>query len=331
MTTAPALRAPALAFSFISLLSMTSHAITPTQSPLPWPTVTPEVTVGRIERIDNFPSQYVDPRPIDVWLPPGYDSAKRYAVLYMHDGQMLFDASKSWNKSAWNVHVALSKLMQEDKVRDTIVVGIPNNGKYRYSEYYPDKMLALAPAAVREDYQRRAQWGFTLADAYLKFVALELKPAIDARFATRSDRANTVVMGSSMGGLISLYALCEYPEVFGAAAGLSTHWVGRPGAWGYPDKVQNASMPLAAFTYLQTHLPKPGQHRIYTDHGTTALDSLYGVHQDFADQLFKDKSYTGNLFFSRVFEGTGHSENDWAARVEIPLLFLLGHPAKSEP
>jgi enterochelin esterase-like enzyme len=221
--------------------------------------------------------------------------------------------------------------MQEGKVRDTIVVGIPNNGKYRYSEYYPDKMLALAPAAVREDYQRRAQWGFTLADAYLKFVALELKPAIDARFSTRADRANTVVMGSSMGGLISLYTLCEYPEVFGAAAGLSTHWVGRPGAWGYPDKVQNASMPLAAFTYLQTHLPKAGLHRIYTDHGTTALDSLYGVHQDFADQLFKDKGYAGDLFISRVFEGTGHSENDWAARVDIPLLFLLGLPAKSEP
>jgi enterochelin esterase-like enzyme len=310
---------------------MTSHAITPTQSPLPWPTATPEVTVGRIERIDNFPSQYVDPRPIDVWLPPGYDPAKRYAVLYMHDGQMLFDASKSWNKSAWNVHLALNKLMQEGKVHDTIVVGIPNNGKYRYSEYYPDKMLARTPAAVREDYQRRAQWGFTLADAYLKFVALELKPAIDARFSTRADRANTVVMGSSMGGLISLYALCEYPEVFGAAAGLSTHWVGRPGAWGYPDKVQNASMPLAAFTYLQTHLPKQGLHRIYTDHGTTALDSLYGVHQDFADQLFKDKGYTAGLFVSRVFEGTGHSENDWAARVAIPLLFLLGLPSKSQP
>lgn len=305
--------------------------MTSPQTPAPWSLEKPEVTTGTIERLANFTSRYVDPRPIDIWLPPGYTPGKRYAVLYMQDGQMLFDANKTWNKAAWNVQVALSKLMQEGSVRDTIVVGIPNNGKYRYSEYYPDKMLALTPASIQEDYRRRAQWDVSLADAYLKFVVEELKPAIDRRYSTLPDRANTFVMGSSMGGLISLYTLCEYPDVFGGAAGLSTHWVGRPGAWGYPDKVQNASMPLAAFNYLQKYLPHPGKHRIYMDHGTTELDSLYGVHQALVDQLFKDRGYSASDLSSRVFVDTGHSEKDWAARVEIPLRFLLAPATRPTP
>ncbi len=298
--------------------------MTPPQSPLPWSAVAPSVQVGRIERMEAFPSKWVDTRPIDVWLPTDYHPGKRYAVLYMHDGQMLFDASKSWNKSAWNVHEALSKLMQSGRVHDTIVVGIPNNGKYRYSEYYPEKYLALANTDVRDDYIRRAQWGQTLGDAYLRFLVEELKPAIDARYPTRAEPQSTFLMGSSMGGMVSLYALCEYPHVFGGVAALSTHWIGKPGAWGSPEKVQNASLPIAAFTYLRQHLPKPGAHRLYFDHGTLGLDAMYGPHQAFADTLGRELGFAANQWHSRVFEGTGHSENDWAARVEIPLLFLLG-------
>ena len=86
----------------------------------------PVVNVGRIERLDNFPSRYIEARAIDVWLPSDYSPSKRYAVIYMQDGQGLFDASQTWNKQAWNVHLALSRLMQEGKIQDSIVVGIPN-------------------------------------------------------------------------------------------------------------------------------------------------------------------------------------------------------------
>ena len=288
-----------------------------------WSPVQPAVSVGTIERLDNFGSRYVDARPVDVWLPPGYSPSKRYAVLYMQDGQMLFDASQTWNKASWNVHVALSKLIQSDAVQDTIVVGIPNNGKYRYSEYFPDKYLALAPVEVRDDYVRRAQWGKSLADAYLRFIVEELKPTIDKKYATRPEAANTFLMGSSMGGMISLYALCEYPKVFGGAAALSTHWVGRPSAWGSPDQLQNDVWPLAALTYLRANLPKPGAHRIYMDHGTTGLDAIYGKHQILVDDLAKAMGYSAANWLSRVFDGTGHSEADWAARVDIPLSYLL--------
>ena len=289
----------------------------------PWPLTPPAVSVGRVERLASVTSKFVDARPIDVWLPADYTPAKRYAVLYMQDGQNLFDAGQTWNKASWNVHEALSKLMQQGRVQDTIVVGIPNNGKYRYSEYYPEKYLALVPADVREDYVRRAQWGRTLGDDYLRYIVEELKPVIDRTYSTRSEPAGTFLMGSSMGGMISLYALCEYPDVFGGAAALSTHWVGRPSAWGSPEKLQNDVFPLAAGGYLRKNLPRPGSHRLYMDHGTTGLDAIYGVHQAFVDAIGKDLGYTPMQWQSRVFEGTGHSEPDWAARVEIPLTFLL--------
>ena len=293
------------------------------QADAPWPDAPPAVSVGRIERLVGRASAFVDPRPIDVWLPSGYSPDRRYAVLYMQDGQNLFDASQTWNKAAWNVHEALSKLTQQGRVQDTIVVGIPNNGKYRYSEYYPEKYLALVPTDVREDYVHRAQWDRTLGDAYLRYIVEELKPMIDRTYSTRAGPTGTFLMGSSMGGMISLYAMCEFPGVFGGVAALSTHWVGRPSAWGPPEKLQNDFFPMAAITYLRKNLPQPGSHRIYMDHGTTGLDAIYGKHQMEIDAIGGELGYTASQWQSRVFEGTGHSEIDWAARVETPLKFLL--------
>lgn len=293
------------------------------QAAQPWSETPPSVNTGRIERLSNVPSRHVDPRPIDVWLPPGYTPDRHYAVLYMQDGQNLFDASQTWNKASWNVHEALSKLIAQGRVQDTIVVAIPNNGKYRYSEYYPEKYLALAPQNVRDDYVRRAQWDRTLGDAYVRYIVEELKPFIDKTYSTRGEAAGTFLMGSSMGGMVSLYAMCEYPQVFGGVAALSTHWIGKPGVWGTPQKLQNATLPLAAFNYLSQHLPKPGTHRIYFDHGTEGLDAVYGVHQAFVDAIVKDLGYDAVDWQSRVFEGAGHSETDWASRVDIPLEFLL--------
>jgi enterochelin esterase-like enzyme len=144
----------------------------------------------------------------------------------------------------------------------------------------------------------------------------ELKPAIDARFATLPGRESTFVMGSSMGALISIYALNEYPQVFGGAAGLSVHWVGTGQA--------NAALPLAAFNYLRDRLLPPEGRRLYMDRGTTELDALYGPYQTFVDELVRDRGWGAGQVMSRVFEGTGHNERVWAARLEMPLGFLMG-------
>ncbi len=284
----------------------------PTNAPFP------EVTIGRIERLPAIASKFVDSRPVDVWLPADYSPAKRYKVLYMHDGQMLYDASKSWNKQSWDVHLSVARLVKEGRIPDTIIVGVWNNGKFRHSEYYPQKFLPFVPESLRAEFIVKALQGKPRSDDYLRYLVEELKPAIDSRYATRGGPEHTAIMGSSMGGLISIYAMNEYPQTFGAAAGLSTHWVGSGQA--------NAALPLAAFHYLQGRLAEPATHRLYMDHGTKELDALYGPYQAFINQIVADRGYTAANSVSQVFEGTGHNERAWSARLEIPLLFLLGEP-----
>ncbi|MDE2081064.1 MAG: esterase family protein [Burkholderiales bacterium] len=284
----------------------------------------PRAQVGHLERLPGGASKYVAERPVDVWLPRGYDPARRYDVLYMQDGQMLFDAATTWNHQAWHVDVALQRLIDAGEVPPTIVVGVWNGGAERYAEYFPQKALALASEPVRRRYVEQASNGRSKADDYLRFLVEELKPEIDRRYATRPGPAHTFVMGSSMGGLIALYAMSEYPQVFGGAACLSTHWVGRPTAWGPVPELQNAELPLAVFGYLRDHAPDPATHRLYMDHGTAGLDALYGVHQRFADLLLRERGYGDAQYSSRVFQGADHTEADWAARVGQPLRFLLG-------
>jgi len=278
----------------------------------------PQAAAGHLERL-AIHSEWVQERPVDVWLPDGYaERAKaghRYQVLYMHDGQMLFDAATTWNKQAWHVDTALDRLMKAGQVDETIVVAVWNNGKYRAAEYYPQKFLAYLPEAQRARYESQALEGRAQADDYLRFLVEELKPAIDKRYATRPEAASTFIMGSSMGGLISVYAYAEYPKVFGGAAALSTHWVGIHEA--------NARFPLAAFDYLSRSLSPPQGRRLYMDRGTATLDALYGPAQTMIDQIVRDAGYSEDSFLTRVFEGAEHTENAWSARLEVPLRFLL--------
>ena len=283
----------------------------------------PQPEHGRIDRLADFASRHVDARNVDVWLPDGYEASKaagkRFNVIYMHDGQMLFDAATTWNHQAWAVDATLTRLMQEGRVPPTMVVGISSIAALRHAEYYPEKFLAHVAEPLRGRFIAEALNGRPQADAYLRFLVEELKPEIDRRFPTLPDAAHTTVMGSSMGGMISIYAMNEYPGVFGAAGGLSTHWPGL--------RVPNAALPLAAFEYLRDHLADPAGHRLYMDRGTTTLDALYAPYQPFVDELVRERGYTAANSLSRVFDGEGHDEAAWARRLEIPLTFLLGGAA----
>jgi len=274
----------------------------------------PVLSNGRTESLGLVTSAFVTPRFVDVWLPEDYDSSKRYAVLFMHDGQAIFDGASSISRTGWHVDAAIAAL--GSLLSDTIVVGVWNTGDTRSAEYFPHKALAHLPESAHSLFVRERLMGQPKADDYLRFLVEELKPSIDQRYATLPDAPNTFIMGSSMGGLISLYAICEYPEVFSAAACLSTHWIG--------TYESNAAIPLALFTYLQEHLPDPATHRIYMDRGDATLDAHYPVHQSFADVLLHEKGYSDGNFQSLVFPGAAHTENDWAQRLDRPLLFLLG-------
>jgi enterochelin esterase-like enzyme len=154
------------------------------------------------------------------------------------------------------------------------------------------------------------------SDNYLKFLVQELKPLIDSTYSTYKDRQHTFIAGSSMGGLISLYAICEYPQVFGAAACLSTHW---PGLFTMEDN----PIPQAFFNYMKKQLPNPITHKLYFDYGDQTLDALYPPLQQQADKIVKAKGYTKKNWITKYFPGESHSEAAWKKRLHIPLEFLL--------
>lgn len=281
------------------------------------PTSMPAVTLGRLDRLASVPSRHVAPRHVDVWLPEGFRADGSHSVLVMHDGQMLYDARTTWNKQAWDVHVAASRLLVRRQVRPFIVVGVWNSGPSRFAEYFPQGFIEHVPAGPSRDILlARALKGPPLADAYLRFLVEELLPTVQVRFGTAVGPGATFVAGSSMGGLISLYALTEYPQVFGGAACLSTHWIG--------SFERNTEIPAAALAYLQSKLPSPGRHRLYMDRGTAELDALYDQAQEEVDALMRAKGFAAPLFDTRVFEGAGHNERAWADRLHIPLRHLLG-------
>lgn len=283
----------------------------------------PEVSSGKIERIENFNSKFVTKRNIDIWLPDGYSETKKYSVLYMHDGQMLYDAATTWNKQSWEVDEVVSKLFSENKINEIIVVGIWNGDKTRHVDYFPQKPFESLTKIQQDSlYNANRSNGSSVfngkvkSDDYLKFIVKELKPYIDKNFLVYKDRKHTFIAGSSMGGLISMYAICEYPKVFGGAACISTHW---PGIF----SLKNNPIPDAFYTYLNSNLPNPKTHRIYFDYDTETLDGMYEPLQLKVDEILKTKGFDSSNWITKKFQGDDHSEKAWNKRLHVPIEFLF--------
>jgi len=264
---------------------------------------------GTVHSLSGFPSEYVQPRHISLWLPPGYDTEtdQRYPVIYAHDGQNLFDPQTAFVGVDWGMHLAMGRLLARGTVRKALIVGIWNSPA-RYREYDPQKVF--------EDYLSRQEQavyvrehGQPSSDSYLQYIVRELKPFIDSRYRTLPARVDTFIIGSSMGGMISAYALCEYPEIFGGAACLSTHWPAVKGRM---------------VDYLADRLPDPHAHRLYFDYGTETIDAPYEAFQLKVDEILRRRGFIeGEHWVTRKFSGDDHSERAWRRRVDIPLKFLL--------
>jgi enterochelin esterase-like enzyme len=284
----------------------------------------PHVSAGKIVDLGVVQSKYTDPRRVVVWLPTGYKPhGPKYAVLYMHDGQNLFDKATAGYGKEWEIDEHLDRLIAAKKVRPTIVVGVWSTNK-RLQEYVPSKAFATLPL----DYRGKVKalyGGDPLSDGYLKFLVSELRPMIDRRFNVKTDRPNTIIMGSSMGALISLYAIDEYPDVFGAAGMVSTHWPLVINPDNTPLSDQDYKVVSATFErYLAPALPDPRTHKLYFDHGSETLDAAYRRYQDRVDSVVAGRGYRqGMNWLTRSFPGQKHDEISWASRVDIPLQFLL--------
>jgi enterochelin esterase-like enzyme len=278
---------------------------------------------GSLISYREFPSNLIRPRNVDVWLPEGYDpaSSDRYPVIYMHDGQFNFNQSSSpfagtdW---LWDVDKAMTRLVLNNEIRPAIVVSIWMSHWLkgaRGAEYMPQKPVTdeVWQLMKKEGNNFSVEEGGDRisSDNYLKFIVTELKPFIDETYPTQSDRNNTFLVGSSMGGLISAYAISEYPEIFGAAVCMSTHWPIGEGV---------------VVTWLNDHWPPAGTHRVYFDYGTETIDAAYEPYQQQMDEVMRKHGYTpGKDWITRRFDGADHSAKAWRERLHIPLKFLLGN------
>jgi predicted alpha/beta superfamily hydrolase len=232
-------------------------------------------------------------RDILVYLPPSYESStRRYPVIYMHDGQNLFDPKTSF-AGAWEVDDTLDKASQEGV--EAIVVGITNVGVERANEYSPFDDRRHGPGK---------------GDAYLSFITDTIKPIIDADFRTEPAREQTGIAGSSMGGLISLYAFFRRPDAFGFAGVMSPAlWFGRRRIFDYLERA--------------THVPGKLYLDVGTQEGKEALNDVARLR----DRLTTMGYRIGHDLLYVVDRGAGHNEAAWAKRLGKQLRFLLGRPA----
>lgn len=233
-------------------------------------------------------------RIIRLYLPPSYaTSERRYPVLYMHDGQNLFDAATGY-AGEWQVDETLDKLAAAGKL-EVMVVGIDNGGELRNQELVPYTHPDIAKSE---------------GEAYLKFIVDELKPYIDSHYRTLPDRDHTGLMGSSLGGLITHHAGQHYSQVFGRLGVLS------PSYWVAGD---SSSAPF------QTRLFSPGvaaQSRWFVSMGSKEGGAMVPDFQQVTAQLAKTLPADSQLA-TRLVEGADHNEAAWAALMEPALLFLF--------
>lgn len=278
---------------------------------------------GRIERMSLYSPEMGDTITIDTWLPPMYDAAvvERYPVIYMHDGQNLYDAGTTWNHQSWEMDSVMCGLLSAGEIDPAIIVGIHSSSETRVADLMPEKAVS-GSKALAETLEEVKLHGMTpRGDAYAAFMVETLKPVVDERYRTEPDMRHTTVMGSSMGGLMSIYALCEYPDVFGNALCLSTHWIGTPAV--------AEEFTGAMYDYLEHNLPASEPidpehgHRLYFDHGTETIDAYYGPSEERILELVRSKGYDEGTLLNIVDEGAAHEERSWARRVSIPLRYLL--------
>ncbi|MCK4341868.1 MAG: alpha/beta hydrolase, partial [Phycisphaerae bacterium] len=269
------------------------------------PAPTRESTLtGEIRSHQAFRSpQLKNERTIMVYLPPGYKDhpEQRYPVLYLHDGNNLFDAKTSFTGIEWQVDETAERLIKAGLIRELIIVGIYNNAD-RMDEYTPF-----------HDAGRNAGGD---GEAYLAFIVDTLKPFIDKTYRTRTGRAHTGIAGSSLGGLISLYAVHRYPHVFSRAGVIS------PALW-WADR--------AVIEYVRQNKPEQPL-KIWIDTGLEEGPKREpaGVSQYAADcrELVKILAARGcrpdlDYHYEEVADGR-HHESDWAGRFDRVLLFLFG-------
>ncbi|MBV9266241.1 MAG: alpha/beta hydrolase [Acidobacteriaceae bacterium] len=253
---------------------------------------------GRLHVHARFPSKFLSTRrDLIVYVPPGYAQAKtRHPVLYLQDGQNLFDPATAFGGQDWRADITADEMVERGEIEPPILVGIYNTGERRISEYTP----------TRDNRRRRGG----KADRYAEMLVREIKPFVDHEYRTLKAATHTAVGGSSLGGLVSLIAVLEYPRVFGRGAILS------PSVWW-----DNRSVLRIIERYRSKLRPS-----LWLDVGTCEgdspaqiVDDLRALRQTLVARGWRDPE---TLAYYEIQGGT-HSEAAWSARFGAVLAWLF--------
>ncbi len=241
---------------------------------------------GNVIKHEQIKPKGLDARDVLVWLPPEYekDQNRSYPVLYVHDGQNIFDPSTSTLNRDWQIDEIADSLIKNNIIEPIIIVGIYCNPPNRRDEYS----------------------NYPLGELYQDFLIKQLKPKIDSLYRTKKDRANTAVLGSSMGGLISFIMVWEHSNIFSKAACFSP------------------AFKFDKFDYVpevEQYKGKKKDIELYIDNGTVDLEAYLQPGIDNMMKALKNKDYTFNWYLA---EGAEHNEMAWSERVYKPLIQFFG-------
>ena len=251
---------------------------------------------GQLRKFEKYRSRFL-PRTRDliVYLPPGYEENghSRYPVLYLQDGQNLFDGSTSFIPGMdWHVKDTADQLIGQGAIRPLIIVGIYNTGKWRLGEYTPS---------------RDKKMGGGKADRYGQMLLEEIKPFVESQYRTLSGPAHTGLGGSSLGGLLAIYLGLRFPQVFGKLAVLS------PSVWWNRGWILDFASRVAL----------PGRPRIWLDVGTKEGGRSAENVRRLCNVLVEKGWHEGGDLRFEVISGAEHNEAAWAQRVGPFLQFLF--------
>jgi len=257
---------------------------------------------GTVNRID------FDGRLVDYWSP----AAPTRHLLIAHDGQNVFDRKTSTRKSTWKMANSAIRVSQELGITPPAIIAVFHSR----SEANPwGRILDLAPQDPFQNGVEPAERNAEITldnlqgNRYLEQVTNEIAPAVAAALNMDLRQANKAIIGSSMGGLASLYALGKRPDFFTTCLALSPHW-----SAGHAPLVDA----------LIGSLPAPGEHRVWMSRGTRGLDKYYGPFQDYADQKMAEAGWReGEDFITRVYKNSGHTERSWSKYLDEPMKFWL--------
>ena len=284
------------------------------------------VSYGYLEKV-NFNSNTIGNRVIEIYSPKNWIIDDDTKFIIMQDGQMLFDSSLTWNNQEWMIDEGF----KNRENLNFIIIGVHSLNKSgdgffdntkRYAEYFPKQSIDYFDKNIKtfiyKAFLDREKFN------YLNFIVFELIPYIENKFSIKLNKNNTGIMGSSMGGLLALNAIIEYPDIFGFAGCFSVHWIGiKPIDYFFlPIRkiiTEDENFIRGIRKYINLNITDLNSHKIYFDYGTDGLDLFYSIPQKSIDKIFIEHKIN---FISTEFAGHSHEEKYWALRFFDALNYL---------